>query len=143
MAGRAAGLALAAALVASGCAVAELPSTAALRDQTPTQQRLDAVDCKAEVGYRTNYNGDNSELANALRNVFVLGTAGAAVGGVATGMQTVAATNDALIAGGSAGGVTGAALGIGARSRFERGWIACMESRGYRIVATPGDHPLR
>jgi hypothetical protein len=143
MAGRAAGLALAAALVASGCAVAKLPPTAALRDQTATQQRLDGVDCKAEVGYRTNYNGDDSELANVLRNIFVVGTAGAAVGLVATGTQSAATASDALIAGGSGGGVAGAALGIGGRSRFERAWIACMESRGYRVVAGPGDHPVR
>jgi hypothetical protein len=137
MAGRAAGLALAAALTATGCAVAKLPSTTALRDQTPTQQRLDVIDCKAEVGYRLGYNGDDSELANVLRRIFVLGTAGAAVGGVATATTSSAAASDALIAGGSAGGVAGAALGIGGHSRFEREWIACMESRGYAVVATP------
>jgi hypothetical protein len=95
------------------------------------------------VGYRTNYNGDDSELANVLRNIFVVGTAGAAVGLVATGTQSAATASDALIAGGSGGGVAGAALGIGGRSRFERAWIACMESRGYRVVAGPGDHPVR
>jgi hypothetical protein len=137
MAGRVAGLALAVALTAAGCAVAKLPSTTALREQTPTQQRLDAIDCKAEVGYRTGYNGDDSELANVLRHIFVLGTAGAAVGGVATATTSSAAASDALIAGGSGGGVTGAALGIGGRSRFEREWLACMESRGYAVVATP------
>ncbi len=137
MAGRAAGLALAVAFTAAGCAVARLPETTALREQTPTQQRLDATDCKAEVGYRTGYNGDDSELANVLRHIFVLGTAGAAVGWVATGASSSTVASDALIAGGSGGGVAGAALGVGGRSRFTQEWIACMESRGYAVVATP------
>jgi len=137
MAGRAAGLVLAAALTAAGCGATKLPPTTALHDQTSTQQRLDTIDCKAEVGYRLNYNGDDSEAVNVLRHVFVLGTAGAAVAGVATATATASSTavSDALIAGGSAGSVAGTALGIGGRSRFEREWIACMESRGYAIVA--------
>jgi hypothetical protein len=140
MAGRLEGLALAAALMASGCAVARLPATAALQDQTPTQQRLDTIDCKAEVGYRTNYNGDESPLANFLRNVFTLGTGGAAVGGLVTGLpaSTASTASDGVIAGSGAGGIAGGGLSVGARSRFERAWIACMESRGYRVVATPG-----
>ena len=136
---RGAGLALAAALVASGCAVAKLPSTAALRDQTETQQRLDTIDCKAEIGYRTNYNGDDSPLANALRNVFVLGTSGAAVGGLVTGLplSTASTASDGLIAGAGAGGIAGGAISVSGHARFEREWIACMESRGYGVVATP------
>jgi hypothetical protein len=81
MTGRAAGLVLAAALVASGCAVVKLPSVTALQEQTPTQQRLDIMDCKAEAGYRTGYNGDDSPLANVIRHIFVVGTGGAALGG--------------------------------------------------------------
>ncbi len=139
MARPAAGLALAAALLAPGCAVARLPEAAALREQTPVQQRLDVADCKAEVGYRTNYNGDDSPLANALRNVFVLGTSGAAVGGLLTGLpvSTASTASEGLIAGAGAGGIAGGAVSGSGRSRFERAWIACMESRGYRIVATP------
>lgn len=139
MTGRAAPLALVAALLVSGCAVARLPETAATREQTATQHRLDVADCKAEVGYRHNYNGDDSPLANAIRNVFVLGTSGAAVGGLLTGLPvSVASTaSDGLIAGAGAGGVAGGAISVSGRSRFEREWIACMESRGYRIVATP------
>ncbi|MGH7415166.1 MAG: hypothetical protein ACREKJ_13295, partial [Candidatus Rokuibacteriota bacterium] len=144
MTGRA-GLALVAALLAAGCSVARLPETAATRRQTPTQQRLDVADCKAEVGYRTNYNGDDSPLANTLRNVFVLGTSGAAVGGLVTGLPTsVASTaSEGLIAGAGAGGIAGGAISVSGPSRFEREWVACMESRGYRVVATPGGHPLR
>lgn len=136
---RAAGLALAATLLAPACAVSRLPETTALREQTPTQQRLDVADCKAEVAYRTNYNGDDSELANALRNVFVLGTSGAAFGGFLTGLPvSVASTaSEGLIAGAGAGGIAGGAVSVTGRSRFERAWIACMESRGYRVVATP------
>lgn len=140
MTGRAAGLVLLAALLAPGCSVARLPETAAAREQTETQHRLDVADCKAEVGYRHNYNGDDSPLANALRNVFVLGTGGAALGGFLTGLPTTVAASTAsegLIAGAGAGGIAGGAISVTGRSRFEREWIACMESRGYRIVATP------
>ena len=140
MTGRAAALALLAALLASGCSVARLPETAATREQTAIQHRLDVADCKAEVGYRQNYNGDDSPLANALRNVFVLGTSGAALGGFITGLPAnVAAStaSDGLIAGAGAGGIAGGAISVSGYSRFEREWIACMESRGYRIVATP------
>ena len=138
MSGRA-GLTLAAALLASGCAVAKLPEATARQGQTSTRQRLDVADCKAEVGYRTNYNGDDSALANAIRNVFVLGTTGAAVGGVLTGLpaSTSSAASEGLIAGAGAGGIAGGAVSVGGFSRFEREWIACMESRGYRVVATP------
>ena len=140
MTGRAAALALLAALLASGCSVARLPETAATREQTAIQHRLDVADYKAEVGYRHNYNGDDSPLANALRNVFVLGTSGAALGGFITGLPAnVAAStaSDGLIAGAGAGGIAGGAISVSGHSRFEREWIACMESRGYRIVATP------
>jgi hypothetical protein len=140
MTGRAAALALVAVLLVSGCAVARLPETAATGQQTATQHRLDVADCKAEVGYRHNYNGDDSPLANAIRNVFVLGTSGAALGGFLTGLPTTVAASTAsegLIAGAGAGGIAGGAISVSGPSRFEREWIACMESRGYRIVATP------
>ncbi len=116
-----------------------MPETAAAREQTATQHRLDVADCKAEVGYRHNYNGDDSPLANGLRNVFVLGTGGAAVGGLLTGlpMSQLSPASEGLIAGAGAGGIAGSAISVSGRSRFEREWIACMESRGYRIVATP------
>ena len=139
MTARAAGLVLIAALLAPACSVARLPETAAAREQTAAQHRLDAADCKAEVGYRHNYNGDDSPLANALRNVFVLGTSGAALGGLLTGLPTSTASTatEGLIAGAGAGGIAGGAISVTGSSRFEREWIACMESRGYRIVAAP------
>jgi hypothetical protein len=140
MARSSAALALVAALLVSGCSVARLPETAAAGPQTATQHRLDAADCKAEVGYRHNYNGNDSPLANAIRNVFVLGTSGAAVGGLVTGLPTTVGASTAsegLIAGAGAGGIAGGAISVSGASRFEREWIACMESRGYRIVATP------
>jgi hypothetical protein len=141
MPGRAAGLVLAAALTASGCGATTLPPAAALREQSPTQLRLDTIDCRAEVGYRLDYNGDDSEALNVLRHVFTLGAAGAAVGGVATGFSAatgVSSASEGLIAGSGAGVIAGGVLGIGGRSRFERAWIACMESRGYAIVAPSG-----
>jgi hypothetical protein len=140
MSGRVAAVALISALLAQACSVARLPETAATGEQTATQHRLDVADCKAEVGYRHNYNGDDSPLANALRNVFVLGTSGAALGGFLTGLPTTVAAStasDGLIAGAGAGGIAGGAISVSGASRFEREWIACMESRGYRIVATP------
>ena len=140
MARSSAALALVAALLVWGCSVARLPETAATGPQTATQHRLDVADCKAEVGYRHNYNGNDSPLANAIRNVFVLGTSGAAVGGLVTGLPTTVGASTAsegLIAGAGAGGIVGGAISVSGASRFEREWIACMESRGYRIVATP------
>jgi hypothetical protein len=139
MAGRTAGLVLAAALMTAGCAVARMPETIPGGQQTATHHRLDIADCKAEVGYRTNYNGDDSPLANALRNVFTLGTAGAAGGGFLTGLPptTASTATEGVIAGSGAGGIAGGAISVNARSRFEREWIACMESRGYTVIATP------
>jgi len=136
--GRAA-LALTAAVLVAGCAVTRMPEVAATREQTPTQHRLDVADCKAEVGYRLDYNGEDSPLANTLRRVFTLGAAGAAVGGLITGLPatTASTASDGLIAGAGAGGIGGLALSAHGSSPFERAWIACMESRGYRIVATP------
>jgi hypothetical protein len=141
MSPRAAALGLLAALAAAGCGATKLPPTAALREQTATQQRLDTIDCRAEVGYRLDYNGDDSEALNVARHIFTLGVAGAALGGVATGFSPATATGSAsegLIAGSGAGVIAGGVLGIGGRSRFERAWIACMESRGYAIVAPSG-----
>jgi hypothetical protein len=143
---RAALLLSAAALLLAGCAttsrvvhVAKLPPTAAIREQTPTQHRLDSIDCKAEMGVATNYNGDDSPLANVLRNIFVLGTSGAALGGLVTGLpvSTESTATDGLIAGSGAGAIAGGALSVNGRARFERAYVACMESRGYRVVATP------
>jgi hypothetical protein len=143
---RAALVLLAAALTLAGCAtthravhVGTLPPTAAGREQTPTQHRLDSIDCKAEMGVATNYNGDDSPLANALRNVFMLGASGAALGGLVTGLpvSTESTATEGLIAGAGAGAIAGGALSINGRSRFERAYLACMESRGYRLVATP------
>jgi hypothetical protein len=137
----AAALGLLAVLAAAGCGATKLPPTAALREQTATQQRLDTIDCRAEVGYRLDYNGDDSEGLNVARHIFTLGVAGAALGGVATGLSPATATGSAsegLIAGSGAGVIAGGVLGIGGRSRFERAWIACMESRGYAIVAPSG-----
>ena len=139
MAGRVAGLVLASALVASGCGSTRVPETVAGRDQTATQHRLDVADCKAEVGYRNNYNADVSPTGNILRNLFTLGIAGASVGGLVTGLpvSTDSTATEGLIAGAGAGGIAGGAVSIHGRSRFEREWIACMESRGYTVVATP------
>jgi hypothetical protein len=146
MGGRTALVLLAAALALAGCAptervvhVGKLPPTTAVQDQSETRHRLDAIDCKAEMGVATNYNGDDSPLANALRNIFVLGTSGAALGGLVTGLpvSTESTATEGLIAGAGAGAIAGGALGLDGRGRFERAYVACMQSRGYRVVATP------
>jgi hypothetical protein len=146
MSGRAALVLLAAALPLAGCAtthrvvhVGTLPSTTAAHEQSATQHRLDSIDCKAEMGVATNYNGDDSPLANWLRNIFVLGTGGAALGGLVTGLpvSTESTATEGLIAGAGAGAIAGGALSVNGRARFERAYAACMESRGYRVVATP------
>jgi hypothetical protein len=146
MGGRIALVLLAAALPLAGCATTErvvhvgkLPPTTAAQDQSETRHRLDSIDCKAEMGVATNYNGDDSPLANALRNIFVLGTSGAALGGLVTGLpvSTESTATDGLIAGSGAGAIAGGAISVNGRTRFERAYVACMESRGYRVVATP------
>jgi hypothetical protein len=146
MGGRVALVLLAAALPLAGCAttqrvvhVGTLPRTTAAQEQSETQHRLDAIDCKAEMGVATNYNGDDSPLANALRNLFVLGTSGAALGGLVTGLpvSTESTATEGLIAGAGAGAIAGGALSLDGRGRFERAYVACMLSRGYRVVATP------
>jgi hypothetical protein len=52
-------------------------------------------------------------------------------------VSTASTASDGLIAGAGAGAIDGLALSASGSSRFEREWIACMESRGYRIIATP------
>ena len=144
MGGRTALVLLAAAL--AGCATTErvvhvgkLPPTTAAQDQSETRHRLDSIDCKAEMGVATNYNGDDSPLANVLRNIFVLGTSGAALGGLVTGLpvSTESTATEGLIAGAGAGAIAGGALGLDGRGRLGRADGACMERRGYRVVATP------
>ena len=106
-----------------------------------TQQRLDTIDCRAEVGYRLDYNGDDSEALNVLRHAFMLGAGGAALGGVATGLSPATGTGSAsegLIAGSGAGVIAGGVLGVGGRSRFERAWIAVHgEPRATRSLPRP------
>jgi hypothetical protein len=50
----------------------------------------------------------------------------------------VSDATEGLIAGAGAGGIAGGAISVSGRSRFKREWIACMESRGYTVVAAPG-----
>lgn len=129
---------LVAAAVLSGCSVASvapLPQAVAARDQSDRERAWDVWNCKAEAGYDTGYNPTDSPLANFVQKVFFWGTAGAAFGGLITGFPTsVASTaSDGLIAGASAGGVTGALVGFGSEARFERAWVACMEAHGYAV----------
>jgi len=51
--------------------------------------------------------------------------------------STESTATEGLIAGAGAGAIAGGALGLDGRGRFERAYVACMQSRGYRVVATP------
>jgi hypothetical protein len=116
--------------------VTRLPSVAALEGQSPSDQAWDVKDCQAEADYKTHYSPTDSPLGNAFQKLFFWGTAGAALGGTINGFPGIvdASTPSAgLIAGASAGGVTGAALSVSGQSRYERAWAACVRARGYAI----------
>jgi hypothetical protein len=137
---------LAAAVLVAGCAVVPLPKTMADRDQSPREQDWDVKDCQAEAGYQTGYSPVNSPLINWFQRLFFWSTAGAATG---LGVMTVAAgagatvtgstfisspVGEAMVAGAGAGAITGTVLSWSGQTRFERAWMACMQSRGYTIV---------
>ena len=128
--------ALASAALLAGCTVVPLPKSTAARGQSPRDQDWDVKDCQAEAGYRTGYSPTDSPLANFFQKVFFWGTAGAAVGGLITGLPASVSSqaSEGLIAGAGAGGITGTALSWSGQTRFERAWGACMESRGYTVV---------
>jgi hypothetical protein len=143
-------IAVAAAALLAGCAsgtlesvrslgsVTRLPSVVALEGQSPSDQEWDVKDCQAEAGYATNYSPTDSPVGNVFQKLFFWGTAGAALGGTINGFPGIvdASTPSAgLIAGASAGGVTGAALSVSGQSRYERAWAACVRARGYAIGA--------
>jgi hypothetical protein len=142
--------AVAAAALLAGCAsgtldsvwslgsVTRLPSVVALEGQSPSDQEWDVKDCQAEAGYRTHYSPTDSPVGNLFQKIFFWGTAGAALGGTINGFPGIvdASTPSAgLIAGASAGGVTGAALSVSGQSRYERAWAACVRARGYALDA--------
>src|SRR5262249_47565811 len=110
----------------------------------------DVSDCKAEISYQTHYSPTDSPLANWFQSLFFWGTSGAALGAAITGWPTpavivtgpgptvvpsvTAQTSEGVIAGAAAGAIPGTALAWGGQSRFERGWVACMEAKGYAIA---------
>ena len=139
-------IAVAAAALLAGCAsgtlesvrslgsVTRLPSVVALEGQSASDQEWDVKDCQAEAGYRTHYSPTDSPLGNLFQKLFFWGTAGAALGGTIDGFPGIVDASTAstgLIAGASAGGVTGAALSVSGQSRYERAWAACVRARGY------------
>jgi hypothetical protein len=119
-----------------GCSVVALPQTIAVRGQGSREQAWDVTDCQAEAGYQTRYSPTDSPLANLFQKVFFWGTAGAAVGGLVTGLPAGEASmaTEGLIAGAGAGGIAGTIESISGQTRFERAWTACVEARGYTIV---------
>lgn len=132
---RALALGLAAGWLLAGCAVVPLPKAVALQERTAKDQEWDTWDCIREMAHRTGYNPTDSPMANIFRRVFVFGTAGAAVGGLVTGIPASAEgpASDGLIAGAAVGGGAGLISGWSGQERFERAWAVCMESRGYRV----------
>jgi hypothetical protein len=141
-------IAVAAAALLAGCAsgsleplrllgsVTRLPPVVALENQSASDQEWDVKDCQAEAGYRTHYSPTDSPVGNLFQKIFFWGTAGAAVGGTINGFPGIVDASTpsvGLIAGASAGGVTGAALSASGQSRYERAWAACMRSRGYAL----------
>jgi hypothetical protein len=141
-------VALVAAALLGGCAsgtldsvwslghVTPLPHAVALAGQSPADRDWDVKDCQAEAGYATNYSPTDSPLGNLFQKLFFWGTAGAALGGTIDGFPVVVDASTAstgLIAGASAGGVTGAALSVTGQSRYERAWAACVRARGYGL----------
>src|SRR5262245_23622689 len=116
--------------------VAPLPVVVAQHGQSPRDQEWDIKDCQAEAGSKTNWSPTDSPLGNLFQKLFFWGTAGAALGGTVDGFPVVvdASTPSAgLIAGASAGGVTGAALSVSGQSRYERAWAACVRARRYGL----------
>jgi len=128
----------------AGCSlasVAPLPAVTALRGQSPRDRDWDVTDCQAEAGNRAGYSPSDSPLANFFQRVFFWGTAGAALGGLVTGLPASVSSqaSEGLIAGAGAGGITGGIRSWSGQTRFERTWVACMEARGYAV--TPGAPP--
>jgi hypothetical protein len=122
----------------SFASVTPLPRVVAQQGQSARDQEWDIKDCQAEAGYRTNYSPTDSPMANLFRNLFFWGTAGASLGGVVDGFPAAVGVSEAstgLIVGASTGGAVGAVASWKGETRFERAWAACMESRGYALVA--------
>jgi hypothetical protein len=99
------------------------------------------------MGYQTGYSPNDSPLANWFQKLFFWGASGAAVGGTimlfpaAAGVTVTGPTlmsspiGEAVVAGAGAGAIAGTLLSLSGQTRFERAWMACMESRGYTIVS--------
>jgi hypothetical protein len=139
---------LATVVLVAGCSVVPLPNSTAVRGQTPRERDWDVKDCQAEAGYQTGYSPTDSPLANWFQKLFFWSATGAAVGGTIMTVPAAAGVNvsgptlmssptgEAVVAGAGAGAITGTALSWSGQARFERAWVACMESRGYAIVRT-------
>lgn len=121
----------------AGCAVAPLPRTQALREQSPRDQKWDALECREDAEDVSGYDSTNSPGANLLAKLFFWSTAGAALGGSITGIpRTVdGPATEGLVAGAGAGAIAGGAHGwITRRGRFEQAYAQCMEARGYQLL---------
>lgn len=129
----------------AGCAVAPLPKTQALREQSPRDQKWDALECREDAEDVSGYDSTNSPGANLLAKLFFWGTAGAALGGTITGLPTSvdSQATEGLIAGAGAGAIAGGTHGwMSRRSRFELAYAQCMEARGYQLLPKAPPAPL-
>lgn len=129
-------LALALAALLAGCSVVPMPGVSAQRGQSAKDQKWDSIECQEYAGERVSYNPAESPFANVLAKLFFWGTAGAAIGGFATGLPTSVSSqaSEGLIAGAGAGGIAGGVHSLSGQSKFERIWVACMEARGYQVA---------
>jgi hypothetical protein len=130
-------LALALAALLSGCSVAPLPTTQALREQSPRDQKWDAEECREDAEDASGYGSTSSPGANVLANLFFWSAAGAAVGGTITGIpRTIhGPATEGLIAGAGAGAIAGGGYAWSTRQgKFEAAFVQCMEARSYMLV---------
>ncbi len=132
---RRAAIVLAIPLVA-GCAVAPLPGATALKAQTPHDQEWDLKECHWEAQRVSHYDPNHSPAVNFIEDLFFWGTAGAAVGGMITGLPatTGSTATEGLIAGAGAGGIASGAATLWGQRGFERVYVACLENRGYAVA---------
>ena len=121
---------------AAGCSVVPLPVSFAERGQQTREHYWDVSNCAAEASYQTGYNPSDSPMANWFQKMFFWGTAGAALGGLITGIPSTICgpATDGLIAGAGAGGIAGTVQSLSGHERFERAWTACMQAHGYTVA---------
>jgi hypothetical protein len=117
--------------LAAGCAVVPLPEAVAFQGPTAKDPEWDAWGCAREMAHRNGYNPVDSPAATIFRGVFVFGTAGAAVGGLVTGIPASAAGPA------TDGRIAGAANGRRGRPHQQSGRTGALRARLGRLCGAP------